>query len=320
MTRRTLRTAALATTALVATAFSAAAEYPERPITMIVPFAAGGGTDVTARTVEPFLEKYLGGDIVVENVPGGSGELGATRIAQAEPDGYTIGWMNVTNTMANAYARDTAYETPGSFEPIANVVFDAAMVVVHPDSQFETFEQLLEYAAENPGDLTFATSGISSDSHLNLLMLHQESDARLTHVPFEGGAASRAALLGGHVDVLSSTRSEVQPYQEEGEVRILAAWTEDRLEMLPDVPTLKEHGLDLTSGSWRGLVAPAGTPREIVDQLAEAVEQMVKDPEFQERAEQMRLGLEYMDADQYLAFLTDWDERLTALWEAEPWQ
>lgn len=320
MTGRALRTTALAGTALMMMSFAAAADYPERAVTMIVPFAAGGGTDVTARTVEPFLEKYLGGDIVVENVPGGSGELGATRIAEAEPDGYTIGWMNVTNTMANAYARETAYETPGSFEPIANVVFDAAMVVVHPDSQFESFEDLLEYAKENPGELTFATSGVSSDSHLNLLMLHQESEARLTHVPFEGGAASRAALLGGHVDVLSSTRSEVQPYQEEGEVRILAAWTEDRLEPLPDVPTLKEHGLELTSGSWRGLVAPAGTPKEIVDQLAEAIEQTVNDPAFQEKSEEIRLGLEYMDADEYLDFLTQWDKRLTALWEADPWQ
>lgn len=320
MTGRALRTTALAGTAMMMMSFAVAADYPERAVTMIVPFAAGGGTDVTARTVEPFLEKYLGGDIVVENVPGGSGELGATRIAEAEPDGYTIGWMNVTNTMANAYARETAYETPGSFEPIANVVFDAAMVVVHPDSQFESFEDLLEYAKENPGELTFATSGVSSDSHLNLLMLHQESEARLTHVPFDGGAASRAALLGGHVDVLSSTRSEVQPYQEEGEVRILAAWTEDRLEPLPDVPTLKEHGLDLTSGSWRGLVAPAGTPKEIVDQLAEAIEQTVNDPEFQEKSEEIRLGLEYMDADEYLDFLTQWDKRLTALWEADPWQ
>lgn len=320
MTARKLYTAALATTALVGVGFSAAADYPERAITMIVPFAAGGGTDVTARTVAPFLEEYLGGEIVVENVPGGSGELGATRIAQADPDGYTIGWMNVTNTMANAYARDTAYETPASFEPIANVVFDAAMVVVGPNSPFETFEELLEYATENPGDLTFATSGISSDSHLNLLMLHGETEARFTHAPFEGGAASRAATLGGHVDVLSSTRSEVQPYHEEGELRILAAWTEERLEALPDVPTLKEHGIELTSGSWRGLIAPAGTPREYVDALAVAVEQMVNDPDFQKRSEDIRLGLEYMDADDYHAFLQDWHERLTALWEAEPWQ
>ena len=320
MKARQLYLTALVTTALIGVGFSAAADYPERSITMIVPFAAGGGTDVTARTVAPYLEEYLGGEIVVENVPGGSGELGATRIAQGEPDGYTIGWMNVTNTMANAYARDTAYETPASFEPIANVVFDAAMVVVGPDSRFETFQELLDYAAENPGELTFATSGISSDSHLNLLLLHGESDARFTHVPFEGGAASRAATLGGHVDVLSSTRSEVQPYHEEGELRILAAWTEERLDALPDIPTLKEHGIDLTSGSWRGLIAPAGTPREIVEQIAEAVEEMVNNEEFQRRSEDIRLGLEYMDADAYMAFLTDWDERLTALWEAEPWQ
>lgn len=319
MNNKLLGTATVAGTAML-WSLGAAADYPTRAITMIVPFGAGGGTDVTARTVEPVLERFLGGDIVVENVPGGSGELGATRIARAAPDGYTIGWMNVTNTMSNSYARETGYETPGSYEPIANIVFDAAMVVVHPDSPFETFQDLLDHATENPEALTFATSGISSDSHLNLLLLHEASEARFIHAPFEGGAASRTALLGGHVDVLSSTRSEVQPYYEEGQVRILAAWTEERLDALPDVPTLKEHGLDLTSGSWRGLVAPAGTPRDIVEKLAAAVEQTVADADFQQRAEDMRLGLEYMNADDYLAFLEAWDERLTALWEANPWQ
>ena len=195
-------TIALGTTTAVAAAGMAAAEYPERPIQMIVAYNPGGGTDVAARTLAPFIEKHLGNNasITILNKPGAGGEVGFTTLAQSEPDGYTIGFINTPVLNTIPIERQARY-TLDSFEPIGNVVYDPGVFVVLADSGIKTLDDLVAAAKDRPGELTYATTGIGSDDHLAMLKFQRLTGTELQHVPFEGSAPARAALLGGHVDV-----------------------------------------------------------------------------------------------------------------------
>jgi tripartite-type tricarboxylate transporter receptor subunit TctC len=296
------------------------AEYPERDITLIVPFAPGGGTDTTARMFVPYIERNLeGSNFVVVNRPGGAGEIGATEMALAEPDGYTIGFMNVPNTIANIYARDTRYNIE-SYDAIANLVFDPTIIAVRDDSPFETFEDLLEQASENPRTVTLGTPGVSSNNHIDLLLLEGATGVEFQPVHFADGAGNRTALLGGHIAGSVTALSDALRFAEDGLVRILNIWTEERSDIVPDIPTLAEQGYEIYSGSARGLVGPKGMPEEAITKLDNAVRLALEDPELQARAAEIGLPLLYMDSKSYGTYLRESGEALEALWEVAPWQ
>ena len=307
--------------ALAVAASPVLAEYPERPITMIVAYSPGGGTDVLARSFAPFMEKYLGNDasITIINKPGAGGEVGFTAVAQSKPDGYTIGFLNLPNLLAIPIERKTRFSLD-SFTPLANMVDDPGAINVQADSPFKSLADLVAYAKENPGSVTIGTSGVGSDDHLAVLSFAKQAGIKITHVPFPGAAPNRIALLGRHITAGGFNVSEAIQYANEGQIRILGVMAEKRWDQAPDVPTFKEQGFDVVMGSQRGMGAPANFPEEAKNKLSEAIGKAVNDPEFQETAKKIYLPLRFMPADEYAAFLNQQDDQLQKMWNEEPWR
>jgi tripartite-type tricarboxylate transporter receptor subunit TctC len=308
---------ALAVSALMTTA--AQAEYPERPIQMIVSYSAGGGTDIAARTLVPYLEKYLGGaTISVVNRPGAGGEIGFTALAQAKPDGYTIGFINTPNLLTIPISRDTRYEM-SDIEPVANVIYDPGAFSVRPDANISNLDELIAFAKDNPGAVTYGTTGIGSDDHLAALAFERQAGVKFEHIPFSGNADVRAAVLGGHIMMASMNISETVPDAKEGTLVILGQMAETRWDGAADIETFQEQGYDVIMGSDRGLGAPAGLPEEALAKLQAAAEKAVQDPEFRAAAEKQDLALAYQDAQTFSRHIEALNASLLQLWEDQPW-
>lgn len=308
--------------ALAAPSLHAQERYPTRPIQMIVAFAAGGGTDVAARSIARFMEKHLGGgaSIGVVNRPGAGGEIGWTAVAQAAADGYTIGFINAPAIAAMTVEKQTRF-TMDSFAPIGNLVYDAAILAVQRDSELRNVADLIAAARANPGALTIGTSGASGNSeHLALLQLQRLAGIRINHAPFGGTAPMRSALLGRHIPVGAFNLSEGAEQAREGGLRILGVMAEERQRIAPDVPTFREQGVDLVGGSSRGIVAPRGVAAPILAQLRDAVRAAMNDPEYIAVAERAIVPLRYMDGDEYGAFLARMTAEMRAIWQATPWR
>lgn len=310
--------AALCVSAITGTA--AFAEYPERPIEMIVAYSPGGGTDIAARTLVSFVEKYLGdgATITVVNKPGAGGEIGFTELAKAKPDGYTIGFINTPNILTIPISRETRYSMD-EIQAVANVVYDPGAFNVLPTSPFKNLDELVAYAKENPRAVTYGTTGIGGDDHLAALDFSRQAGIEMTHVPFSGSADVRAAVLGGHISMASTNISEVVTLVEEGQLITFGQMGNERWSGAPDVPTFKEQGYDVVMGSDRGIGAPAGIPEEALNALQEAIAKAVKDPEFLEAAAKQNLALNYQNAAEFQAHLDAMGAQLQALWDKNPW-
>lgn len=305
---------------VIASVASAQAEYPERPISMIVAYSAGGGTDIAARTLAPFIEKHLGGgaSVVVLNRPGAGGEIGFTELAQAAPDGYTIGFINTPNILTIPIQREARYSLD-SFAPIANVIDDPGAFSLLPTSEIRTFDDLIAYAKANPGKVTYGSTGLGSDDHLAALEFERMTGVELKHIPFPGNADVRTAVLGGHIMMASMNISETIADVHEGTLHALGQMSHERWAGAPEIPTFKEQGYDVVMGSMRGIAAPAGVPAEVIERLEVALKAAVDDPEFQEKATQQHLALAYTASADYLAELTSLSATFRALWENTPW-
>ncbi len=251
----------------------AMAQYPQRPITYIIPFDPGGESDVTARFQEPHLQELLGVSVTVTHRPGGGGAVGWSDFQRtARPDGYELIGINIPHIVGQPIQRvDAGYTTDG-FEIITWFHFTPNALIVRADSPFETLDDLIEFASENPQVVTMGGSGTFSANHLEMLRLEREADVNLTYIPFTGTGPLPAALLGGHVTALMNyTMLGVQLGDQ---VRILAVASEERVAALPDVPTFRELGYDIVGGAYRGVAAPIGTPAEIIELLADAFGQV----------------------------------------------
>lgn len=317
--KKTLALAAAFAASLAATS-AFAADYPERTITMIVAYSAGGGTDIAARTLVPFIEKELGegASIAVVNRPGAGGEVGFTALSQAEPDGYTIGFINTPNLLSIPIQRKARYNID-SFDPIANIVYDPGAFSLRPDEGITTLDELVAYAKEHPGEVTYGTTGIGSDDHLAALNFERLAGVKFEHVPFSGNVDVRAAVLGGHIMMASMNVSETVQDVKDGNLVLLGQMAEERWEGAPDVPTFKEQGYDVIMGSNRGMAAPAGVEPDILEALSSAVGRAVASPEFREAAAKQDLALAYQDREAFRATLEKLDETLETLWKEEPW-
>ncbi|MHA6345627.1 tripartite tricarboxylate transporter substrate binding protein [Roseivivax sp. CAU 1761] len=312
--------AGIAVAALGIVPAAALAEYPERPITMIVAYSAGGGTDVAARTLVPYLEKYLGNEvsISVSNKPGAGGEVGFTALAHSKADGYTIGFINAPNVLTIPIQRKARY-TLDDIQPVANVIYDPGAFGVLPDAGIGTLDELIEYARENPGEVTYGTAGAGSDDHLAVLSLEREHGVQMRHVPFDGNADVRAALLGGHIKMASMNVSEMVSDSQEGTLVVLGQMASERWEGAPDIPTFQEQGYDIVMGANRSLGAPAGIPAEALEKLSAATEQAMNDPEFRAAAAEQDLPLFYMNAKAFTKSMQDLSAEYQSLWDAQPW-
>jgi tripartite-type tricarboxylate transporter receptor subunit TctC len=300
---------------------SAQAAYPEKPISMIVAYAPGGGTDLTARVIAPFIEKYLGGGakVVVVNRPGAGGEIGFTALADAAPDGYTIGFINTPNILSIPLERKTGYSLE-SFEPLGNVVDDPGGFSVHNASEIKSLAELVAYAKANPNAVTVGTTGVGSDDHLSMLTFQKITGVKMTHVPFPGAAAVRTALVGRHITLGAVNIGEAMQFVQSGSpFRNLGQMSEKRSDIALDVPTFKEQGFDMEFASLRGIAAPKGLSAEIRERLVAAVAKAVADPEFQTKAKEIYAPIRFLGPEEYAATLRRTEEELRAIWKETPW-
>ncbi|MCE9664538.1 tripartite tricarboxylate transporter substrate binding protein [Halomonas sp. M5N1S17] len=285
---------------------AAQADYPERAITYIIPFNPGGESDVTARFQEPILEELLGVSVNVTHRPGGGGAVAWSEFQNnAEPDGYEIIGVNIPHIIGQPIQRsDAGFETD-NWEIITFFHSTPNALIVPANSPFETLDDLVEYARENPQAVTLGGSGTYSANHLDMLRFEQEADIDLTYIPFTGTGPLPAALEGNHVaGVFNYTMLGVQM---DDRVRVLAVASEERVSALPDAPTFSELGYDIVGGAYRGVAAPAGTPPEIVETLAEAFAEANR--RITEQQEPLGFVMEYITGEQI-------DEVINSLSEA----
>jgi len=308
-------------TALAFFPAAAAAQYPERPINVIVAYSPGGGTDLIARAIAPFVEKYLGGGakLAIVNRAGAGGEIGFAAIAAAAPDGYTIGFVNTPPLLTIPIERPAQFSWQ-RYDYLGNIIDDPCNFSVHADTDIKDLKQLAAYAKANPGVVTVGSTGIGSDDHLAMLMFGRAAGVQLRHIPFKGSADVRAAIAGKQITVAAINIGEALQYQKGGTpIRNLVQMSPARTNLAPDLATAREQGYDIELSSLRGMVAPKGLPPEIRDRLVKAIERSVADPEFQAKAVQFFSPLRYLPPAQYEALVRDADVTYKALWKELPW-
>jgi tripartite-type tricarboxylate transporter receptor subunit TctC len=297
---------AAAALSLAAVAGPAHAQYPERNITLIVPYGAGGGTDVTARMLARDLEAELGKPVTVENRAGGGGWVGWGALAQAKPDGYTIGYLNVPSIYAGYLDRQyKRTETLESFTPLMNHVLDYNVWAVKADSPFKSIKDVIEAAKKAPEVITVSAFGAGSDDHLAALSIQAETGAKLIVVHHKSTAEAKTAALGGHIHVLGANISEVAAEAKAETIRVLGVMAPERSRFLPNVATFKEQGFNQIWSVSRGIAAPAGLPDDVRAKLTTALEKTLASKEHQAKAEQLSLEPRVIKGDDYKKFLKD---------------
>ncbi|RZI97259.1 MAG: tripartite tricarboxylate transporter substrate binding protein, partial [Rubrivivax sp.] len=240
---------------LASVALPAQAAFPDRPITIVVPFSAGGGTDLTARLLARSMEKHGGQSVVVVNRVGAGGEIGMAAVANAPADGYTLSIINTPNTLTIPIERAAKFNL-ASFDLLANVVDDPATLSVNASTGIRSVQDLVAAAKKSPDTLTYGTAGIGSAGHISMLMLEKAAGIKLRHVPFKGTSDVATALLGNHIDVATANLGEALAFSKGKDWRILGQMAPRRSPMARDLPTFAEAGFALESGSLRGLGAP----------------------------------------------------------------
>jgi len=287
----------LLVTAFLSPIEAVAAAYPERPVTMICPFPAGGAMDIVARNLVEALKRHFPKPVAVVNRPGAAGTIGNAEVVQARPDGYTIGISAVAVLTVQPHRTALPYKTPDDYEPIIKLVNLPIVFAVKADSAWKTMREFLEAAKSAPGKLRVGSPGVGTILHLNLEALKLEAKVDLTHVPFAGGAESVPALLGGHIDGLNVHPSEIISHVQAGKARILAVYQEGRNPLFPEAPTFRELGHDLTLGVYYLLIAPKGTPAGVVKTIHDAARQAMDEPVFVTMAKTRGYVIEYKGSE-----------------------
>lgn len=278
-----LRLAAAVLGAAIASSASAQA-FPTKPITVVVPFTAGGPTDLVARGIAQGMTKALGQPVVVENTAGAGGTIAATRVKNAPPDGYMLLVHHIGMATAPALYRKLAYNPMTDFEPVALVVDTPMTLIARPDFPAKDLNEFVAYVKANKTKMNLANAGIGSASHLCGLLLQSAIQTEVTTVPFKGTADALNATIGKQVDFLCDQSTNTTQHINAGTVKALGVTSKVRLPTLPNLPTMDEAGLKgFQVGVWNGVYAPKGTPKPVIDKLAAAVQQAMKDPDFRKR-------------------------------------
>ena len=257
--------------------------YPERPITIVVPFSAGGPTDTVTRLVADAMSKDLGQQIVVENVTGAGGTLGAGRVAKAAPDGYTLLLHHIGMATSATLYRKLAYKPLEAFEYVGLVTEVPMVIVGRKDLEPKDLKSLIEYVKANKDKVTYAHAGVGAASHLCGMLFMSKIETPLTTVPYKGTGPALTDLIGGQVDLLCDQTTNTTNQIKSGEIKAYATTSGQRLAALPDVPTAKEQGLDIEVAIWHGLYAPKGTPKAIVERLAASLQKALQDETVKSR-------------------------------------
>jgi tripartite-type tricarboxylate transporter receptor subunit TctC len=278
-----------------------AQDYPTRPVTLIVPWAAGGTTDVALRALATATQRYLGQSIVVENRAGVNGTLGpANMAATAKPDGYTISQLPIT-VFRQPFMTKTSFDPTRDFTYIIGLTGYTFGVVVRSDAPWKTFPELLAAAKANPSTITYGTSGAGTTPHITMEQIAKQQGIKLVHVPFKGVAESTTALLGGHIHAIADSTGWA-PQVNDGKFRLLVSWGATRTKNWPNVPTLKEVGIDMVSNSPYGLGGPKGMAPELVKVLHDAFKKGLDEPSTVAVMTQFDQERFYLDSEDYRAF------------------
>lgn len=261
---------------------SAAAAYPEQPIRMIVGFSAGGTTDVSARILAKEIGAKLGQPVIVENRPGAGSNIASELVSRAKPDGYTIYMVAVTAAINQTLYQNLRFDLTKDFAPVSHAVSVPNILVVNPGVPVKSVQELVDYAKANPGKLNFSSSGSGTSIHMAGEMFKQLADIDVQHIPYKGSSPAMADLLGGQVDFMFDNMPSAWPHVQGDALRALAVTTDERSKVAPDLPTMQESGFETFSvSSWFGVMAPKGTPDEIVNTLNQAIQSALDDPGVQ---------------------------------------
>lgn len=282
----------------------AGANFPERPIEMIIVWSAGGGSDLAARLIGDYASKELGQPFTYNNVTGANGAIGWGQAAQAKPDGYCV--ANLTFDVLTNQAMGQTPVKYDDFDLLCQFTVQPIGVFVPKKSPCQTLDELLAAAKKNPNTISMATTPLGGFFHQGAALLENASDgARFNIIPYKGSAEIIAALAGGNTDAGIQTLTGMEQYIESGSMRLLAVLTEKRLESFPDIPTAKELGYNVVHESWRGFAVPKGTPAEVKNKLVIAFEKAFNNPEFQEKAKKAKLDLVYNGPEKFKASLDE---------------
>lgn len=281
---------------------ASAADFPSRPINIVVPYSAGGGTDLQARALASVADQYFGQPVVVANKPGGGGAVGTAYVAKSRPNGYTLLYAVPAVTVIKPYMTKTPYRFE-DLEPVIRVNDAPRILVAGSQQPYETLEEFVEYAKKNPGAIKYGSAGPGTTTHIAMEGFAYAADIKLTHVPFKGCAKAIAAILGGHVVAFGAIPSECYQYFKSGDMRPLAVFTEERLADLPDVPTLKEKGIDFSDSSTRALFVPKETPADIKQALHDGFKKTIENKSFVAMFQKLGEPVAYMDGDKFMEIL-----------------
>jgi tripartite-type tricarboxylate transporter receptor subunit TctC len=299
--RRLLATApvlALAATAL-ATGSALAQGYPNHPMELVVPFQPGGGTDALARAFADASRKHLPQSMVVVNRPGASGAIGWGEVINAKPDGYKLAVVTVELvTLPHLGLAKFSYE---DLQPIARLNADQAAITVRSDAPWNTVEEFLAAAKKDPERMRMGNAGNGSIWHLAAAALEDKTGVKFSHIPFQGAGPAVQALMGGHIEAVAVSPAEVSTFVQGGKLKTLAVMAEQRVKGFDKVPTLKERGIDLVIGTWRGIAAPKNTPPEVLATLRSTTAKIAQEPQLREAMERLNLGYAYADDQTFLA-------------------
>ena len=271
--------------ALASMAISAYAQYPNKPIKMVVPFLAGGTTDILARAMAAELQKAFGQAVVVENKAGAGGNIGADFVAKSAPDGYTLlmGTVGTHGINVSLYPK-MPYDAVKDFAPVSLVAAVPNVLVAAPSFPVNSVKELIEAAKKDPDKITFASSGAGTSIHLSAELFKQLAGVQMTHVPYKGSSAAIPDVMSGQVNIMFDNAPTVMPQIRGGKLKAIAVTTITRSPALPNTPTIAEMGLPgYEASSWFGVLAPAGTPKEIVDKLSQAIAKSLQTAEIRER-------------------------------------
>jgi tripartite-type tricarboxylate transporter receptor subunit TctC len=293
---------------IMVSATAIAADYPTKNIRLIVPFGAGGGTDAVGRTLANSAKDVLGQNIAVMNRTGGAGAVGMSFGAQQRPDGYTL--TVVTREIASLPQMGLMRHDASDFKLIRMVNLDPAVVLVHKDSPFNTINDLIAEAKKGEGKVKFASTAAPN---FYLMALEQNQGIKLNAIPYNGASEAIPAVLGKHTDVTMVTPGEAIAQLRSGQLKALGVMSDERIEYIADVPTLKEQGVDVVTGTWRGIGAPKNTPDEVIETLGKAFDEAMASAEFKEFMEKGAMTIHNMDAEVFTKFVDEDSKALAKL-------
>lgn len=298
--RKTLGFLLLAVMSVMVLTSGAWAAFPEREILLIIQAAPGGVSDTVGRAMAAAAQEFLGVPITATNITGAAGAIAMGRLKESKPDGYTVGYVPVELSMVKALGY--ADISPDDFDLIMRTNIVPAALTVRSDAPYKTFEEFVAYARENPGKILVGTSGTGSIWHIAGLALEEAAGLKFTFVPFDGAAPSVAALLGGHINAVTCSPSEVLSGVQSGDLKVLAVLSDTRTQLFPDVPTAMELGYNINVMAWGGFALPKGTPKEVYDKIADAFYKGFQSETFTRVMQERGIQMAYLDGPSFAAF------------------